>query len=470
MKLNILNKMQIKNWLYTFLIAIFTVNLVLAQETDEVKSNPKIPMIDGIIAVIGNEIVLRSDLESQLMQMKQSGMRKSDIKPCEILEDLLIEKLMLNQARLDSLDVSEDQINQEIERRVKYIVSRLGSREKFEEFYGKPIVEFKEEMRDPVEGMLLAQRMQGEIAQDVKITPADVRAFFKTIPEDSLPLIPIQVEVAQIVKMPIVSEKEEERVMQKLGQFRRDVLGGKDFGTIAILYSEDPGSAANGGELGMVPRGTMVPEFDAVAFTLMDGEVSDVFRTDFGYHIMQMIQRRGDQYNARHILLKPRVSTSQLNEARAFLDSVRSVIVADSISFADAAEKFSTDKETKNNGGKLLNENSGGAKFSYEELDPQLYYTVEKLKVGEISQPVLVQSRDGSQAYRLLKVVRRLDAHKANLRDDYTMLQELATQQKQATEMESWIKRIAAQTYTYLDDQFHNCEFEFNWNFKKKEN
>lgn len=431
---------------------------------------PKGPMIDGIIAVVGNEIVLRSDLESQLIQMKQSGMRNRDLDPCMVLEDLLIERLMLNQARLDSLDVSEDQISQEIERRIRFIISRLGSREKFEEFYGKPVVEFKQDMREPVEAMLLAQRMQAEIGNDVKVTPADVRAFYNRIPKDSLPEIPTQVEIAQIVKMPDISEAEEERVIAKLGQFRKDALGGKDFGTIAILYSEDPGSAANGGELGMVPRGTMVPEFDAVAFTLLDGEISEVFKTDFGFHIMQMIERRGDQYNSRHILLKPRVSSTELNKSRKLLDSIRTFLVSDSITFEFAAENFSTDKETRFNGGKILNDNTGSSRFTYEELDPQLYFTVEKLKLGEVSQPVLMQTRDGKQAYRILKLITRIEPHKANLKDDYAMLQEMAANEKTTKELESWIKRTAQQTYTYIDEQYQNCEFEFNWNFKRKQN
>jgi peptidyl-prolyl cis-trans isomerase SurA len=302
-------------------------------------------ILDQVIAVVGGNIIMQSELDTQFEQYKaEMGIQESEnAMKCTLLENMIFQKLLLNQAELDSVEVTDGQVEAELDRRLRYYINLVGSQEKFEEFYQKSVVEFKEELRDQVRELLLVQMVQSDLTTDVKITPSEVRSFYKSIPEDSLPYINSEMILAQIVKMPPVNKEEVDRVKNKLQEIRYRVLNGENFATLAILYSEDPGSAKQGGELGLFGRGQMFPEFEAAAFSLEQGELSEIVRTDAGYHILQMIERRGEYVNVRHILLRPKVSPADLYKAKNELDSIAVMIENDTYTFSDAVVRFPDD-------------------------------------------------------------------------------------------------------------------------------
>lgn len=444
------------------LCVVFTALRLQAQ--DEVKT------IDGIIAVVGDEIILRSDLENQKIQAVAQGMTLGKNPDCSVFEDLLYEKLLLHQGGVDSVEVTEGQINTELDKRINAFVEQIGSREKLEEYYGKSISEIRNEFYELLEKQMIVQQMQYKITQDVKVTPAQVREYFNSLPEDSLPLINAEVEVAHIVKYPPENFEENRRVRAKLREYREQILKGeRDFATIAVLYSEDPGSAVKGGELGLQSRGTFVSEFDAVGLSLREGEISDVFETQYGFHIMQLIERRGEKYNARHILLKPRVSQEDLLKAKAELETIKQLILSDSLNFEQAAVRFSDDEDSKNQNGNIINPSTGGSRFEMSELDPQIFLTIDTMQVGEFSNPAYMQTRDGRKAYRLIKLKRRTEPHRANMKDDYQIIQDAARNQQSAMAITEWIKRRVSITFVEIDENFHHCSFDYNW-LKTNEN
>ena len=410
---------------------------------------------------MGDEIVLLSDLLKQEQQYRQQYAQ--DLSSCDIVEQFLIEKLLLHQAKVDSLEVSDQQVESELDLRIRYFVNQFGSREKLEEFYQKSIVEIKNDFRKLLKDQLLIRQMQSKITGGIKITPADVKRFFEKIPEDSLPLMNSEVEMMQITVFPEVKSEEVKRVKDRLRGFKTEVENGKDFATLAVLYSEDPGSASNGGELGMVGKGNFVPEFDAVAMSLQDGELSDVFETQFGYHLMQMIERRGEKYNARHILLKPRVEQSDLSRAKQKLDSIRTLIVDGEMSFDAAAARFSDDENTKNNGGLIVNRQTGTPRFEMNQVDPQLFFIIDKLKVGQISDPTLYTNENGEKGFRIVKLTQRTEPHKANLKDDYQVIQDVASQQLRNDRLNEWVHDKIRNTYIKIDPQYQRCQYKYPW-------
>lgn len=425
---------------------------------------PQVKIIDGIIGVVGDEIILRSDLENQRIQASAQGVDYGSDARCRILEDLLYEKLLLHQGGVDSVEVSEAQIQAELDKRINAFIEQIGSREKLEEYYGKSISEIKDEFYDVLEKQMIVQQMQRKISGDVKVTPSQVRGFFDSLPKDSLPLINAEIEVGHIVIYPPENLEETRRVKKKLRDYRTEILSGeKDFATIAVLYSEDPGSAVKGGELGMQGRGTFVPEFDAVGLSLAEGEISDVFETEYGFHIMQLIERRGEKYNARHILLKPRVGQEDLNTAKAELVKVRQLIESDSLNFAEAAAIYSDDESSKNQNGNVINPATGSARFEMSELDPQIFLTIDTMAVKEVSHPAYMQKRDGRKAYRLIELRKRTEPHRANLRDDYQIIQDAARNQMSGDAISDWINRRASVTFIEMHDEFHTCPFEYDW-------
>ncbi len=428
-------------------------------------------VVDKIIAQVGDEIILKSDLETQLAQYQQSGYTIDDEARCIILEELLIQNLMLDQAKLDSIEVSEEQIQGEIDRRLRYFIAQFGSQEALEKFYHKSILEIKAEFHDLIKNQLLIQQMQNKILGEVKITPAEVRKYFNNIPKDSLPYINAQVELAQIVKKPVISESEKSAVREKLNGIRNRILNGEDFGTLAYLYSEDPGSAKNNGELGFLPRTALVKEFAKVAFSLKEGEVSEIVETEYGFHIIQLIEKKGEEANFRHILLKPKVNPYALLKAKQQLDSIKQLIeTSDSLTFAMAAKRFSDDKETKGNGGKIINPNTGMTTFEMSELgqiDPTLTKKKKKMKPGEITEPLLfTDPQTGESAYRIVQLINYMPPHTANLRDDYQRLQEAALNEKKNRLLENWIKNKIKNTYVRIDSQYKNCTFNADWSQK----
>jgi peptidyl-prolyl cis-trans isomerase SurA len=421
-------------------------------------------LIDRIIAVVGDEALLYSDLAQRLEQAKQGGERVAEGDACRQLEDMMYEKLLLDQGRIDSVQVDEAQVQAELDRRIRYFVSQLGSEQKLEEFYGKTITEIKSEFHDQIADQLMVQQMQQTVVGDVRVTPREVQRFFDRIPADSVPLINAEVEFAQIVRIPKATEDEERRVRRKLEEFRADVLSGKkDFCVLAMLYSEDPGSKDNCGELGLVPQGVMVPEFDAVAMSLKENEVSQVFKTQYGYHLMQMIERRGEQYNARHILIKPQVGEENMQAARNFLDSIATEVRLGRIDFGEAAAQFSDDEESKGNHGVVIEPNSNSARWAMGDLDQQDFFVIDKLKLGEISDPVSYALPDGGRAYRIIRLAVRTEPHRATMKTDYQLLQQAAESEFKQKAVDDWVKEKSQETHVHVAEAYVSCPFHYPW-------
>jgi peptidyl-prolyl cis-trans isomerase SurA len=420
-------------------------------------------LLDQIVAVIGNQIIKQSDINSQLQQIQNQLKEQGDttiISPCEILEDLVFEKLMLDQAQKDSIVVSEAQVEAELDRRIRFFVLQIGSEKKLEEYYGKSINSIKDEFRTSIKNQLLTQQMQQKISGNVTVTPAEVKAFFNRFPIDSLPFVNAEVEIGQIVIEPTISKEAKAAAKEKLNTLRERILKGENFSTLAILYSEDPGSARKGGELGLVPRGTFVPEFEAAAYNLKQGEVSKIIETEFGYHILQLIERRGEQINVRHILITPKLDGSDLLRAKNKIDSVYAILKADTLSFAEVAMRYSDDKATKDNGGLIINPQTNTTRFEMNQIDPSLFFVIDKLKVGEYSEPQIFQTQGGKQAYRILYLKTRTEPHRANLKDDYQRLQEAALAFKQNEITRKWISKKLQTTYLRIIPEYTTCNFE----------
>jgi peptidyl-prolyl cis-trans isomerase SurA len=422
-------------------------------------------MIDEVVAVVGKNYILLSDIENSYLQMRmQGGITGSEsTTKCQIIENLLFEKLMLHQAELDSIEVTPDQVDSELDRRMRYFINQFGTQEKLEKFYDKSVVEFKSELRDVILQQMKIERVQGNITEKTKVTPSEVKTFFKSVPVDSIPLVGSVVEVSQIVKKPPISPAEKFEVKEKLIKLRERVVNGESFEAMARLYSEDPGSAKLGGDLGLHGRGELYAEFEAVAFKLKPGDISDIVETEAGYHIIQSIERRGDFVRVRHILLRPKVSPVALAEAKVFLDSIGLLIRADSISFEDAVKKFSTDP-SKNNNGLLINPYTGSGDWPVDQLDPKVFFVVDKIAVGEISQTVVMEDEKGEQAYRILKLNKRTQPHRANLSEDYDQIQNWALQMKKQEAIKKWIATNSKNTYIKISDNYKDCEYQQKWN------
>jgi len=418
--------------------------------------------IDKVEAIIGDEIVLTSEVESQYLQYLSQGNSKSDAIKCEIIEDLLFQKLLINQAKLDSVVVTDEEVDGEITKRLTYFESQLGSVEKVEEYFGKLKVEIELELGKVIKDQFLAERIQRGISSDVKVTPTEVREFFNQQNDADIPVVPTKVEVAQIIVKPEISEEQKDKLRNKLNSFRERVYKGEDFKMLATLYSDDPGSATRGGELGFVNRGDLVPEFERAAFRLKEGEISEVVESQFGFHIVQLIERRGEQINVRHILLKTKVSSTALYNANLKIEEIEKELKTGTISFDDAVEKYSDD-ESKNNNGLLLNPNTMSTLHTINDMAPALKYAVEKLDIGAISIPSVIQMPDETKAYRILKLNKRIEEHKANLVDDFSMIKDFAINIKKQVELMKWIAKTISNTYIKINDDISSCEFKNKW-------
>jgi peptidyl-prolyl cis-trans isomerase SurA len=450
----------IKNVRYLLVLSLVLLlaNTTSAQENEEF-------VIDQVVAVVGKSIILESDIQNQYLSYRemQKGISGSapEIK-CKILEDVLFQKLMVTQAEVDSIEVSEIQVEADLDRRLAGFIQQFGSQEKMEDYYGKTISDIKKELYNIVYEQMLAQQVQSGIVANVDVTPSEIRSFFKTIPNDSIPQLKTEYIIAQIVKNPPISIDERLRIKEQLMDYRQRILDGSSFSTLAIMYSQDPGSAKKGGELGFYGRGQLYPEFEAVAFKLKEGEISNVLETEAGYHIIQMIKRKGDYINVRHILLTPKVSPLDLAEAKHELDSIAILIKADSITFEDAVLRFS-EADNINNGGIIINPYSNSTTFDAEQLDPQVSFVIEKMKVGEISNPVPMKTEDQKDAYRILLLKEKTKPHNANLVDDYPRIRQWALQDKQMKTMDEWIDNKAKNTYVRIIDEYKQCGFDHNW-------
>lgn len=423
-------------------------------------------VIDRVIAVVGNNPVLQSDLEAQYLQAPPEETGKPNFR-CKLLDDLLYQKLLVTQAKKDSIEVSDAQVEQELDRRIAYYIHQFGSEEKFTAFYGKSIEDFKTDLRDNIRDILLAQQMQGKISGDITATPNDVKTYYNSIPEDSVPLINVEVEVGQIVKKPQASEESKKEAKEKIEDIRQRIIKGQStFATMAALYSEDPGSASKGGLYEHVQRGQFVPEWEAWAFKLKPNEVSDVFESVYGYFVIQLLVRRGNEVDARSLLITPKIDMLAILKSKQILDSIYNVLLKDSISFSDAAAKYSDEGETKYNGGLIVNPFAGSTRFQMDELgqmDQNVALAVDKLKVGEFTKSMPMTTHDGKQAYRILYLKTRTQPHRANLADDYPAIQAAALAKKQQEAIHAWVKKKAAGTYVHINDDYKTCNFGNKW-------
>lgn len=420
-------------------------------------------VLDRVIAVVGKNVVLHSDLEAQYNQYLNTGLPVTDDTRCLIIQDLLYQKLLLNQAQIDSLEISDQQVEAEMDRRLRYFIQQIGSERALEEYYKKSIIEIKEEFRGLIKEQLQIQQMQGQISSGLSVTPREVKEYYNSIPKDSLPFIDSEVEVAHLVIYAALSEAAKKKAKDKINGLRERILNGEDFATLAILYSEDPGSASKGGELGYMGRAELVPEFAAVAFKLKNDQVSKIVETKFGYHIMQLIQRKGEKVNVRHILVRPKFDGTGMEEAQHKIDSARNLIAIDSLSFEEAAQKFSEDEATANSGGNMISFQTGETRMTVDELNKELFFVIDKMKVGEISKPIAYESLDGKNGLRIVLLKMRTEPHRANLNDDYQRLSQVALQIKQQKAMDEWVTDKIRTTFIEVKDGFEECEFDQDW-------
>ena len=440
---------------FLFLAPLF----LFAQQGQRVK-------LDGVVSVVGDYVILDSDIDKTIADMESQGIPTKGVTRCDLLGKLMEDKLYAHHAIQDSLEVSDAEIYSYVDQSIEYFTEQLGSLEKVLEFYKKTDeLSFREELFQINKVQKLSQMMQADIVEKVEVTPEEVRQFFDSIPEEDLPVFGTEVEIAQIVVEPQVTEEEKKRIIDQLNGFKNDVEEkGLSFGSKAILYSQDPGSRANGGKYTLHrKRPRMVKEFRDVAFSMQEGEVSSPFKTEFGWHILTVDKIRGQQVDIRHILLTPTTDASKLAESKKVLDSLRVRIQDEEISFADAAYNFSSEKETRNNGGKLVNPVTGDSRFELTKMDPQLYSQIKSLKEGEISSPLLEADRSGAQKYKILQIVKRYDEHQANYSKDYAKIKELALKDKQVRTIKKWMEEKITDTYVNVNRSFRSCDFNDNW-------
>lgn len=427
---------------------------------------------DKIVAIVGkNRIILKSELETNFAQAKNADPSISDSMKANVLQQMVLQKLLVEQAERDSLLVSDEDVEGAIDNKLRYYIHQYGSKEKLEEVTGKTIYQLKDENKDVFRDMLMAEKMQGKIMENIKITPAEVKAFYDKVPVDSLPFYPAIVEIGQIVIDPPVSKELDDYALSKIESIRNQIVNeGKSFETMAGIYSDDPGSRDNGGRYNDVTRnGGWATEFVTAAFKLQNGEVSPVVKTQFGYHIIQMIQRKGDKVDLRHILVRPERTQADFNAAMTRLDSIRSVLVAGKLSFPEAVGKFSTDEAAKQTGGMILDPQTGGSEIDIASLDPQMVLMLDTLKPGSYSAPQIFQNDRGNQSTRIVYLKTRTEPHKANLKDDYSKIQNVALSQKKALHLQEWIRTKMPHAYIKIDPEYSHSSVFAGWNLAKAE-
>ena len=422
--------------------------------------------IDGVSSVIGDYVILDSDIDKMMIEIESQGVSTKSITRCELLGKLMEDKLYAHHAIQDSIEVSDQEVYDYVDQSISYFIDQLGSIEKVLNFYKKSSeISFRQELFEINKTQRLSSLMQSGIVDDVEITPEEVRQFFESIPEIELPVFGTELEISQIVIQPKVSEQEEKRIINQLLSFKSDVEErGLSFSSKAILYSQDPGSRSNGGKYTLNrKRPRMVKEFRDVAFALQEGEISEPFKTDFGWHILVVDKIRGQEIEIKHILLTPKIDASDLDNARAIIDTLRTRINDGEISFEAAAYQFSNEKETRLNGGALINPSTGDKRFELTKMDPLLYNQVRELKDNEISSPFLEEDRSGLKKYKILKVTNRYDEHKANYSRDYTKIKDLALKEKQVSRIKEWMDEKIESTYININTDYKNCNFKNKW-------
>lgn len=446
------------------LIRIFSLILCLTGLVIAVDANPpkKGHLIDKVQMIVDDKIILHSDIENQINLMAKELSDDMESR-CYLVEQLILNRILTSQAVRDSIPLGDDEVDNELERKISYYVSMLGSKELFEEYYNKPIEVIKEEFRDDIKDQMLAQRMRNKIVEGLTVTPTEVRDYFNKIPKDSLPYYNTEYELSQIVVKVKVGKAQHEAAFQKILDLKKRVEDGEDFGILAALYSEDPGSAANDGELGLVPRGTFVPEFEAAAYKLKPGEISDVVKTQFGYHIIKLNRRLGEQIDVSHILVRAQAANKDMVAAKDRIDSLRTLLEDGKITFFDAVKEFSEDDFSKGNGGRVLNFETGGSIMEPQQMDPYMFKLIEQLEEGQISLAEPFQMQDGTFAFRIVKVDSKVPPHEANLAQDYSKIFEAAKDEKEQRILEQWVKRRAKKSYIFISSDYLSCPNITEW-------
>lgn len=447
------------NYFQLTLLVIFTsINSLFAQ-------SDLIP-IDRIAAQVGDYIILSSEVENQLLQLKDSGEEIKEGLSCQILESIMFQKLLLHQAKLDSIEIPEAQVESELEGRLRSIEQQIGSRQKLEEFYGKSTFEIKNEFRDVIKDKLLSEEVESSITRDVTVTPKEVKTFFNTIPKDSIPLINMQLSFQQIVNYPEITKEDKEIAFNKLSEIKENIKKGKSFETQARIHSMDPGSAPLGGKI-TATRGMMVPQFEATLFSLNKGEISDIFETTYGYHIVQLIDRKGDDYECRHILIIPEVNHNSLIKSSNLIDSCFAQLNAGKITWEEAVLKYSNDELTKQNKGIITNPITGEQTWDMEHLnqvDQQIFVLTDAMEKGDMSTPNLYTDiYERKQGIRIVRLMDRTEPHLANLKDDYSLIKQAAENDKKQKTINKWVKNKISKSYVKIDPKYQDCIFKNNW-------
>ena len=446
----------------------FLIIFVLFLSTQSLYSQENLRFkLDGVASVVGDYVILDSDIDKTFSEMESQGISTKNVTRCELLGKLMEDKLYAHHAIQDSLEVSDTEIYSYVDQSIEYFTEQLGSLEKVLEFYNKKDeLSFRDELYELNKIQKLSQLMQSKIVDDVEVTPEEVKLFYESIPVVDLPIFGTELEISQIVIQPNVSEEEQNRVINMLNSFKNDVEEkGLSFASKAILYSQDPGSRANGGKYTLHrKRPRMVKEFRDVAFSLEEGEISSPFKTEFGWHILTVEKIRGQQVDVRHILITPNIDESKLTESKKLLDTIRKRILDKEMEFKDAAFNFSYEKETRNNGGKLINPITGDTRFELTKMDPKLYNQVKNLDEGEISLPLLETDRSGLKKYKIIMVSKRFEEHLANFSKDFAKIKDLALKDKQLKAVKKWLKLKIDETFINVNKSFRSCNFSNNWN------
>lgn len=463
-----INKIVVLSTCFFMMATSFVFAQEVIQDTVKAKKtvvqSNKRQKIDGVIATVGDYNILDSDIDKTFLELSSQGTAIKDISRCQMLGKLLEDKLYAHQAIQDSIIVTDDEVKSKMEEQLNYMVEQLGSMDKVVKYFKKTSEEdFKTELSEIIKMNKLSGAMQKKIIEAVEITPEEVRNFFKRIPANELPVFGAEMEVAQIVVTPKVSAEEKQKVIDKLKEFKKDVLEGSSFSTKAVLYSQDPGSSSNGGFYKMNKKTPFVKEFKDVAFSLSEGEISEPFETDFGWHIIYIEKIKGQDVDLRHILLVPKTDEQSLKDAKERISQIKKRIEDKAITFADAARAESDEKETKANGGVLINPKTQDTHFELTKMDPALYSQVSNLKEGEISIPQIDTDQSGKKKYKLLTVTNRIEEHPADYAKDYIKIKDLALKEKQINAIAKWSEEKIKETYIKINGEYRNCEFANNW-------
>jgi peptidyl-prolyl cis-trans isomerase SurA len=424
-------------------------------------ANGQDKVVDQIVAVVGSNPILKSDIEQSVINKLASGVTTAGDMKCESLEELLEQRLLLAEADLDTtIIVGDNQINQNMDRRMQYFIENMGSEKEVEKYFKKPIGQLKSEMSESIKEQLKTEEMQKKILQKVSATPSEVRQYFKGLSQKEIPEIPSQFEYAQITILPKITEQEDLEAKAKLRDFKKRVENGDNFAALAVLYSEDPGSARNGGEMDYVGRGMLDPAFATEAFSLKAGQISKVVKSEYGYHIIQLIDRKGEKIKCRHILLKPKIDATELEHAKTRIDSLADYIRKGSLQWDQASYLYSSDKNTRNNGGLVTSQRTGSSKFHVDELDPDVSKIITTMNIGETSNPFLSVDDKQRKVYKIVKLINKTKPHQANLQVDYQSLTEMFIAKKKENIYHKWIAAQQSKTYIHIDDSYANCNFK----------